>query len=160
MNRHIGALEGSGLIVDGEGPWSSLLILAPKPHQEDCNSIDNFIWRLCDIYRALNTATRIFEYSISRCTNSIEDCGDSCGFLKIIFLDARSGYHQISIRLYDGEKALIYYLRQNENVHNHAFGPKKSPVFYTTMMQFLREDWLLFFTETKVPYQPVAYLLL
>ena len=42
MNKHIAALEDSGLIVDCEGPWGSLLVLAPKPHQEDCSSIDDF----------------------------------------------------------------------------------------------------------------------
>ena len=29
------------------------------------------------------------------------------------------------------------------------FGPKKAPAFYTTMMQFLRDDFFLLFNETK-----------
>ena len=93
MNQHISALEDSGLIVDCEGPWGSLLVLAPKPHQEDCSSIDDFIWRLCVSYRPLNIVTRSFEYPIPRCADSIEDIGNSCGKLMIISLDTRSGYH-------------------------------------------------------------------
>ena len=29
------------------------------------------------------------------------------------------------------------------------FGPKNSPVFYTAMVQFFREDWILLFQEIK-----------
>ena len=29
------------------------------------------------------------------------------------------------------------------------FGLKNAPVFYTTIVQFLRDDWILLFQETK-----------
>ena len=29
------------------------------------------------------------------------------------------------------------------------FGPKNAPVFYTSMMWFLRDEWILFFNETR-----------
>ena len=104
MNKHIEALDASGLITDCTGPWGSLLLLAPKPHQEDCNDVKVFIWRLCVSYRPLNGITRSFEFPISRCADSIEELGDSCGILFIISLDARSGYHQIRVRQCDQEK--------------------------------------------------------
>ena len=43
MNKHIQTLDDSGLITDCTGSWESLLLLVPKPHQEDCTDIDNFI---------------------------------------------------------------------------------------------------------------------
>ena len=51
MNKHIQALDDSGLNTDCAGSWGSLLLLAPKSHQEDCNDVKNFIWRLCVSYQ-------------------------------------------------------------------------------------------------------------
>ena len=98
MNKLIDALENSGLIRDCEGALGSLLLLAAKPHQESCDDINSFIWRLCVSYRALNSITLPFQFPIPRCADSIEDLGDSCGPVYKIFLDARSGYHQIRVR--------------------------------------------------------------
>ena len=36
------ALDDSGLITDCTGPWGSLFLLAPNPHQEDYNDADFF----------------------------------------------------------------------------------------------------------------------
>ena len=103
MNTHIQALDDSGLITDYTGPWGSLLLLAPKPHQEDYNDVYKFIWRFFISYRPLNDITRSFEFPISTCVDTIEEFGDSCGILFIISLDARSGYHQIRVRKCDQE---------------------------------------------------------
>ena len=93
MNTHIQALDDSGLITDCTGSWGHLLLLAPKPHQEDCNNVKDFIWQLCVSYRPFNGITRSFEFPITRCADSIEELGDSCSILFIISLDACSGYH-------------------------------------------------------------------
>ena len=69
--------------------------------------IHAFIWILCVSYRTVNSTTLSFELKIPRCTNSIEDLGDSRGPLSIIFLNTRSGYHQIRIREYDKENLLF-----------------------------------------------------
>ena len=37
--------------------WLSMIVLAPKPHQEHIDNIDDFIWRLCVSYRGLNSVT-------------------------------------------------------------------------------------------------------
>ena len=151
MNKHISVLEDSGLIVDCEGHWGSLLVLAPKSHQEDCSSIDDFIWRLCVSCRPLNIITRSFEYPIPRCADSIEDLGDSCGKLMIISLDARSGYHQISVRFCDCEKLAFFTPCGKKKTYKvMTFGPKNEHTFYTAMIQILCEEWLLLFVETKI----------
>ena len=163
MNHHISALEDSSLIVDCEGPWGSLFVLAPKSHQEDCSSIDDFIWRLCVSYRPLNIVTRSFEYPILRCADSIEDLVDSCGRLMIISLDARSGYHQIGVRSCDREKLVFFTPGGNKKTYKvMPFGPKNASAFYTAMMQILREEWLILFAETKItiPHSPLPSTLI
>ena len=42
MNEQIQTLEKKW-IIDCNGPWGSIILLAPKTHQEDINNIDNFV---------------------------------------------------------------------------------------------------------------------
>jgi hypothetical protein len=44
--------------------WGSLAVLAPKPHQEEIEKIEDFIWRVCCLYRKVNSVTLPFEYPI------------------------------------------------------------------------------------------------
>ena len=82
-----------------------------------------------------------FEYPILRCAYSIEDLGDSCGKLMIIFLDDRSGYHQISVRFYDREKLAFFTPCGKKKTYKVMhFGPKSAPAFCTAMIQILREE--------------------
>ena len=53
------------------GPWGSMVVLAAKPHQENVNDIEKFVWRLCVSYRALNRITKPFQFPIPRCDNSL-----------------------------------------------------------------------------------------
>ena len=75
MSKQISDLENNNWIRDCTGPWGALLLLAAKPHQESCTNIDEFVWRLCVTYRALNGVTRSFEFPIPRCSDSIEVWG-------------------------------------------------------------------------------------
>ena len=151
MNKHIQTLADSGVITNCTGPWGSLLFLAPKPYQEDCNDVDKFVWILCVRYRSLNGITRIFEFPIPRCADSIEELRDSCGVLFIISLDARSGYHQIRVRKCDQEKLTLYTPDSKKKTYTVVpFGPKNAPVFNTAMMQILRDDWTALFNETRL----------
>ena len=130
VNKPIDTLENSGLIRDCEGAWGSLLLLAAKPHQENCDDIDFFIWRLCVNYRALNSITLPFQFSIPRCTDSIEDLGDSCGPVYTISLDARSGCHQIGVRNSDQEKLAFFTPSCEKKTYNVLpFGPTNAPGF-------------------------------
>ena len=108
MNAHIQIFEDSDWIFDCEGAWGFLLLLVPKPHQEECTDISDFVWHLCVSYHPLNGATKSFEYPIPWCSNSIEDFGDFSGKICFISLDARSGYHQIRVLKIDQEKSAFF----------------------------------------------------
>ena len=43
MTEQIQALDNNKWIRDCQGPWGSMILLAPKPHQEEVTSIDDFI---------------------------------------------------------------------------------------------------------------------
>ena len=103
MNKHIQILEGNDWICDCEGPWGSLILLAPTPYQEGCTDINDFLWRLCVSYRPLNSTTKIFEFPIPHYANNIEDFGDFSGRIYLISLNNRSSYHQIRMRNQDQE---------------------------------------------------------
>ena len=84
MTEQIKMIEQNIWITDYDGVWGSMILLAPKPHQEGINNIDNFVWRLCVSYRSLNTVTKSFTFLIPRSAESIEDFGnqtDSCSSL-------------------------------------------------------------------------------
>ena len=89
MDKQIKILEDTNWIIDCDGAWSSMILLAPKPHQEGINNIDDFVWRLCVSYRGLNSVTKPFIFPIPRCAESIKDFGDSNGPTFFITLDAR-----------------------------------------------------------------------
>ena len=101
MDKHIQILEANDWICDCEGHWGSLILLAPKRHQESCNNINDFVWRLCISYLSLNGVTKSFKFPIPRCADSNENFGDFSERMYFISLDARSGYHQIRVRQRD-----------------------------------------------------------
>ena len=68
----------------------------------------------------------------------------------MIFLDTRSGYHQIRVRRSDKNKlALFNPSGIKETFKVIPFSPKNTPDFYTVMMQPLRKVWFLLFTDMK-----------
>ena len=71
MNANIQILEENDWICVCECTLGSLLLLAPKPHQEGCTDINDFVWRLCVSYRPLKGVAKSFEYPIPRCSDSI-----------------------------------------------------------------------------------------
>lgn len=40
--------------------WGSMIVMAQKPNQEYITEIDDFIWRMCVLYRKLNGVTKPF----------------------------------------------------------------------------------------------------
>ena len=132
-----------------------MILLAPKPHQEEVTSIDDFIWRLCVSYRALNAVTKSFTFPIPRCAESIEDFGDSNGPIFFITLDARQGYHQIAVRLRDQE-ILAFFTPDGSNKTFVVipFGPKNEPSFYTAMMKEFQREWNVDFKSQSAVNQP------
>ena len=96
MQKIIDNLLKTGFIIgDYDSPWNSNIVLAPKPHQEDCTEIDDFIWRFCISYVQLNLVTKIISYPIPRCDDAVMNEFGRANFF--ILIDAYSGYHQIKM---------------------------------------------------------------
>jgi hypothetical protein len=58
MRKAIAALEKVGQIHQiTDGRWLFKALLAPKPHQEHVQNIDDFVWRFCINYIPLNSVT-------------------------------------------------------------------------------------------------------
>ena len=128
----------------------SLLLLSPRLHQEGCTDINAFVWRLCVGYRPLNGVTKSFEYPTPRCSDSIEDFDDFSDSICFISLDDRTSYHQIQVRKVKQEKmALFTLVGKSMTFKVMPFGPKNVPDFYTIMMHFLRDKWILLCNETR-----------
>ena len=86
------------------GTWGSLVVLAAKPHREYVIDIDNFKWRMCISYRALNCITKPFQFPIPKYDDSAYVLGNGSVLIFIVALDARQGYHQITVKPCDQEK--------------------------------------------------------
>ena len=98
MDEHIRALLSKQWIQQwNRGAWGSMIVLAPKPHQEKVNDINSFVWRFCVSYRRLNSLTLPFRMPIPTCAEAIENLGPHHGRLFFITLDAGSGFHQIAV---------------------------------------------------------------
>ena len=141
------ALKKSGLIEECQGPWGSLIVLAPKPHQEHVENIDDFIWRMCVSYRKLNSVTKPFSYPIPRCDDAIDTLGP-VGSAKLYFitLDARQGYHQIAVKKEDREKLAFFAPDDKKYTYRvMPFGPTNAPAYYTFMMRGFQEEWTILF---------------
>ena len=128
------------------GPWGSSIVLAAKPHQEHVIDIKDFVWRMCVSYRKLNSVTKPFQYPIPRCDDAITMMVVGDTVIWIITVDARQGYHQVSVRQVDREKLAFF----APNYKKYAFkvmpfGPTNAPPFYTCMMHQLRDEWEILF---------------
>ena len=133
-NKHIRPLLG--------GAWLSKGLLAPKPHQEHVDNIDDFIWRWCINYRPLNAVTKPFLHPIPRCDDTFDCFHDRKGrHLHFISYDAKSGYHQIAVHGPDQEKTAFY----GPDFHKYCyivmpFGPLNAPAVYTAINQILCKE--------------------
>ena len=145
MNNHIQVLEDNDWIYDCVGHWCSLLLLAAKPHQKSCIIIDVFIYRLYVSYRPLNSATRSSKLSISYYIDIIVNFGDSCDHITLIALNNRSRYHQIRIHQSDQKTLANFTPSRIIIITVMPFGTHTTPTFNTTMIQFLRDDWIILF---------------
>ena len=87
-----------------KGPWGSLVVLVDKPNQENVTNIDKLIWRICVSYQKFNGFTKLFQYPIPRCAEAITVLNVGAHRILIITLDARQGYHKVSVRPTDKEK--------------------------------------------------------
>lgn len=135
MMQQIEALLANDWIEETLGAWGSIIVLAPKPHQEHVENIDDFVWRMCVSYRGLNSVTKPFAFPIPRCDDAIGSLHIGPGDIFIITVDARQGYHQVKVR--DGDKEKLAFFAPNGKKYTYKvmpFGPMNAPAFYTWMM--------------------------
>ena len=140
ITKLIFTLEASGFITDYKGYWRSLLLFAANPRQESCTDIHTFILRLYVSYRTLNAITFGFEFLIPRYADSIEDLGDSCDSLSIIFLITWGGYHQIRGQESDQKKLSPTTSGTKKTYKVLPFVPTHALAIYSVMMQSLRKS--------------------
>ena len=128
-----------------------MVVLAQKPHQEHITDINDFVWRMCVSYRKLNAVTKPFQFPIPRCDAVIVILGCGADEVWIISLDARQGYHQVSVRKADREKLAFFSPDDLKYCFNvMPFGPTNAPAFYTAMMKQFKCEWDELFTITVV----------
>ena len=99
----IKALQGNDRTRECEGAWGSMIVLTAKPHQEEVIDITDFIWRMCVSYRGLNKVTKIYELPIPRCDMAVTIFQTGSSKLWIITVDAKQGYHQVTVQECDIE---------------------------------------------------------
>jgi hypothetical protein len=141
MRRAIAALKKVGQIHQiTNGRWLFKALLAPKPHQEHIQNINDFIWHFCINYIQLNSVTRIIAYPIPRCdlaTN--EEFG--LGVLYWLF-DAPMGYHQLAVTLASQEKLTF----QGPDAIKWMycvmpFGPTNGPATFINFIHYVDSLW-------------------
>ena len=129
-------LKGNVWIEHCEGGWESPIVLAPKPHQESIDDIDDFVANVCLLQGFEHGYSTIqISHRAMRCSY-IEDLGDSGGMLWFICLGKAQGYHQIGVRKCDRQKLALFGpegLKWTFKVL--PFGPTNAPPFYTAMIR-------------------------
>ena len=136
-------------IRECDGPWGSIIVLAPKPHQEHVEKIEDFVWRMCVSYRGLNAVTKPFTYPIPRCDDAIHVLNIGGVQVFLITVDAKQGYHQIAVKKSDQEKLAFFAPNHKKYTYRvMPFGPTNAPAFYTCMMVEFREEWDALFYST------------
>ena len=142
MLKFLEDLKHNGLIREENGPWASSLVLAPKPHQEDIDDIDEYIWRMCVNYRPLNAVTRPYLFPIPRCLDALEGFAEAQGPIWFMTLDAMQGFHQIAVDPQSQEKLAFWGPDGRKYTYTVLpFGPMNGPSVYSAIMTILREDW-------------------
>ena len=104
--------------------------------------------------------TQSFEFTTPRCSDSIEDLGDSHGRLFLISRDACSGYHQIRVPPCDEERLYVFTPDGKKKCFIVVpFGPNNLLTFYTVTMKILQDNWLLFLIKQNF-LSPLTFILL
>eukprot|EP00957_Ditylum_brightwellii_P092553 7047930-Ditylum_brightwellii.AAC.1 len=107
MEKNIKQLLDKGHIMpDTTSPWGFRITLAPNPHQEDVEGIQDYVWRFCINYIMLNMMTRPVEYTIPQYNDAV-----MYGFgkaLLFVLMDAFAGHQQIKLLPSSVEKTVFY----------------------------------------------------
>jgi hypothetical protein len=122
------------------GCWFFKALLAPKPHQEHVQNINDFVWCFCINYIPLKSVTRIIAYPIPQCNSAInEELG--LGVLYWLF-DAPMGYHQLAVALASQEKLAFQgpdAIKWTYQVM--PFGPTNGPATFINFTHSVDSQW-------------------
>ena len=101
---------------------------------------------MCVSYRELNKEISLFEYSISRCDDTIENLGDDAGKLFFISIYCAQGYHQKRVWWQDQEKLAFFMPDGKKYTYSIIpFGPVKAPLFDIAMIRRFQAEWIRLF---------------
>jgi hypothetical protein len=85
-----------------DSSWLFKALLAPKPHQEHVQNIDDFVWCFCVNYIPLNGAIHIIAYPIPFCDLAV--CNKFGLGMWMWMFDSPMGYHQLAVSPESQEK--------------------------------------------------------
>ena len=141
MRKAIAALEKVGHIRQiHDGRWLFKAVLAPKPHQEHVNDIDDFVWRFCVNYVPLNAVTRVIAYPIPRCNTAVFIEFGTGGWLWLF--DAPSGYHQLAVAQSSQEKLAFQGTDAIKWTYTvMPFGPTNGPATFINFIHDVDSQW-------------------
>ena len=127
-----------GQIHDGE--WLSKPLLTAKPHQENVTNIEDFVWRFCVNYIALNAVTKIIAMPIPRCDSTVSM---SCGESKYKWLMGTiSSYNQI--RVVESLRNKLAFAGPNYTKYTYSvmpFGPVNGLVIFIVFIHDMDATW-------------------
>ena len=106
MMKSVATLKKMGHICQiNDGQWLFKALLAPKPHQEHIQNIEDFVWRFCVNGIPLNQVARLIAYPISCCDDAVENAFKG---LWMWLYNAIMGYHQLAVPHECQEKLAFY----------------------------------------------------
>ena len=104
---------------------------------------------MCDSYRKVNGITEPFNLTIPRCDDAITTVGSVSNKMYITSLDARQGYHQISVCHVDQEK--LAFFTPNNQTYMFLIMPFRTinaPGLYSDIMKNFKDEWVMLFIYT------------
>jgi hypothetical protein len=135
-------LQKDQIVPDTTSEWLSKPVLAPKPHQEEItgDKIDDFVWRFCISFIALNQVTKLISYPIPRCDDAVMIGIGKAKFR--ISMDAFSGYHQIAMEHASSLKTAFAGPHGRKYRYKvMPFGLVNGPVIFVIMVYDLKNHW-------------------
>ncbi len=143
MRKCIAALAKVGHICQVRGDeWLFKALLAPKPHQEHVQDIDDFVWRFCVNYTPLNGVTCIIAFPIPRCDSAVynEFGGQRMAFMWL--WDAPQGFHQLRVALCSQPKLAFQGTDAMKWTYNvMPLGPTNGPATFINFAHDICSVW-------------------
>ena len=88
MQKLVKGLYENGVVVEYNGPWGALVVLAGKPHQENM-PWNKYQWRMCVSYQKMNQVTRPFTFPIPRCDDAVQNIDTEAKPFISVYMDSR-----------------------------------------------------------------------